>query len=270
MVDILLSTYNGETYLVELIDSIIRQKYNDWRLVIRDDSSKDGTVILIKRYIDKYPGKITLVDLDSPNLGCNGSFERLLSFVEGDYFMFCDQDDIWTGKKIERSMMAMENLEKQYGADTPLLVCGDATCIDENGTVIYPSFFENQKFVDTTDAFAHLMSLNVVQGATTLFNKACLEVFHPLPKNVLYDYWMALCVSNSGRIVYIHEPLLLYRQHGDNVLGALSIGMPYFVGKMKGVCRYFFFYRICKHTFKKCPSFLSWLVRKVYYSMKRL
>lgn len=270
MIDILLSTYNGEKYLDELLESIIKQTYKDWHLIIRDDSSQDSTIDIISNYLCHYSDKIILVDMNSANLGCNRSFERLLSFVEGDYFMFCDQDDIWESNKIEKSIRKAKEFEELYGNNTPFLICGDSACIDENGNILHNSFFDNQKFIDTTDSFQHLMSLNVVQGATSLFNRACLSIINPVPKDVLYDYWMALCVSNSGFVYYIHEPLLLYRQHGENVLGAINIGTSYFVAKMSNIRRYLCFYRTCKNNFDKCPSFVMWIIRKAYYSAKRI
>lgn len=104
MIDILLATYNGEEYLRQQIDSIICQSYTNWRLIIRDDSSSDGTLAIIKDYVKRYLNKIILVDENTPNLGSSKSFIRLLDFVSNDYFMFTDQDDVWLPNKVELSI----------------------------------------------------------------------------------------------------------------------------------------------------------------------
>ena len=108
MVEILLSTYNGEAYLEELLDSLIAQTYQDWSLTIRDDGSTDSTIDIISEYQHKYGEKITLMD-GRKNIGTIKSFELLLQQSIAEYVMLCDQDDVWMPDKIMLSLQKMEN-----------------------------------------------------------------------------------------------------------------------------------------------------------------
>ena len=94
-VDILLSTCNGENFLSAQIDSLLYQTYSDWRLIIRDDLSSDGTMSLINEYKGKYPDKIFVLDNQSVKRGVIGSFECLIEASAAYYVAFCDQDDVW-------------------------------------------------------------------------------------------------------------------------------------------------------------------------------
>lgn len=270
MIDILLSTYNGAKFLKQQIDSIINQTYTEWRLIIRDDNSSDNTLTIINECVTLFPSRILLVDNGFTNLGSTKSFERLLDFVESDYFMFSDQDDIWRNDKIEKSLSEMHRIESLYGKNIPLMVCSDAQCIDTNGNMICPSFFESQKFVDTTKRDIDLLALNVVQGSTTLMNKRVLDYVRPFPKYVIHDQWIAVITAHYGKVAYLHEQLLYYRQHGHNVLGALDVGATYFFRKIANVKKqmriYYSFYRHLPFR----PNIIKWGYKKLYYSVTRL
>ena len=110
MVAILMSTYNGERYLREQIDSLLNQTYKDWKLYIRDDKSTDGTVSIIEGYVRVYPDQIVYKSDGFGNLGAGCSFMQLLSSIDSDYYMFCDQDDVWMEDKIERTYLYLRSL----------------------------------------------------------------------------------------------------------------------------------------------------------------
>lgn len=270
MIDILMSTYNGESFLHQQINSILSQTYTNWRLIIRDDGSSDATKTIIESYTLSHPDKIIIVDKNTPNLGSTKSFERLLDFVESDYFMFSDQDDIWRTDKIEKCLSEMHRIETLHGKNIPLMVCSDAQCIDAQGNMICPSFFESQKFVDTTKRDIDLLALNVVQGSTTLMNKRVLDYVRPFPKYVIHDQWIAVITAHYGKVAYLHEQLLYYRQHGHNVLGALDVGATYFFRKIANVKKqmriYYSFYRHLPFR----PNIIKWGYKKLYYSVTRL
>ena len=99
-VEILMATYNGEKYLSEQIESIISQSYENWRLLIRDDNSKDNTVSIIEKY-EKEDNRIRLLRDRKGNLGFIKNFEELLVQSQEDFIMFCDQDDYWEKDKIK-------------------------------------------------------------------------------------------------------------------------------------------------------------------------
>lgn len=268
-IDILMSTYNGEKYLKLQIDSILSQSYQNWRLLVRDDSSSDNTLSILESYMHKYPNQVFLVDRGTPNLGSSKSFARLLDFVEGDYFMISDQDDIWLPNKIEQTMIEMHKLELKYG-NMPLMICCDAKCIDVNNDEICPSFYESQKFIDTTDKDLKLLALNVVQGSTSLMNKKVLDYVKPIPAYVLHDQWIAVITAHFGKVVYLHKQLLLYRQHDKNVLGALNVGLLYFVNKIRHFKKQLQIYESFYNSLPFKVNVGYWILLKVYYTMRRL
>ncbi len=112
MVAILLSTYNGQLYLKEQIDSLLDQTYKNWCLFVRDDGSSDDTLQIISTYAKKCPERIVLLTDNRGNIKPAASFMQLLSMVDMDYYMFCDQDDIWLSTKIERTYEEMVSIEK--------------------------------------------------------------------------------------------------------------------------------------------------------------
>jgi len=222
LVDILLSTYNGQKYLGAQIDSLFSQTYQDWNLIIRDDGSKDGTVEIIKSYRARYPDKLTFVEDASANLGASLNFGRLLEHAGADYMMFCDQDDVWLPDKVELTLHRMLDMEKAFGRDMPLLVHTDLTVVDENLAAVSDSFWKYQKLdPDKGKSFSRTLVYNVMTGCTAMINRRLRDLAVPIPgEAVMYDWWLVLVASAFGRIGVITRPTVLYRQHGKNVVGA--------------------------------------------------
>lgn len=269
MIDILLPVYNGKKYLSQQLDSIIEQTYSDWRIIVRDDGSEDDSLKIIKEYANKLPLKFLIITDTFGNLGPTACLNKLLYHSSSDYFMFCDQDDLWEPNKIELSMQEMKRLEDGY-PEMPILVCSDACCIDENDKLLCRSLFESQKFVDTTDDVHKMLALNIVQGATTMMNKIVKDIIYEMPQGLYHDWWVAVNVVYFGKVSYIHKPLLRYRQHRFNVVGALDVGPHYLLQKMSHVKRQMTIYvRMYKSlTFK--PSIIKWVYYKFILNVHRL
>jgi glycosyltransferase involved in cell wall biosynthesis len=222
IIGILMATYNGEKYLEEQIESIIRQTYENWELWIRDDGSSDKTVEIIKAYAAK-DIRINFIDSEGKNLGVLGNFTKLLSLQHScKYFMFCDQDDIWIPQKIELSLIALNQQEKTYGENLPILVHTDLSMINCKGKTLDKSFFSNQRIYRSHSNPLHeLIVENYVTGCTVLFNRPLLEVAMPLPKRaIMHDWWFALIAASTGKLVTLKEITVKYRQHDNNVVGA--------------------------------------------------
>ena len=215
-VDILLATYNGEKYLREQIDSILNQTHTEFRLLISDDGSTDGTREILKEYKEK-DGRID-VFFQENNLGVVKNFEFLLEKVEAKYYMFSDQDDIWKETKIEKSLNKIEE-----GFD---LVYSDLEVVDENLNVTYSSYWKLKGIYNKIKKYNNFESLylnNFITGCTMISKKELINSFMPLPntsKFVLHDYWISLIISQNGKIAYIEEPLIKYRQHKNNKVGS--------------------------------------------------
>ncbi len=216
-VDILLATYNGEKYLKPQLDSILSQTYSNFRLLISDDSSSDNTRNILEEY-SKKDSRIILY-FQEKNLGVIKNFEFLLNKVESKYYMFSDQDDIWKEDKIEKSIKTLEDTESD-------LVYSDLEVVDENLKVTYESYWKLKgiyKKIKKYNNFESLYLNNFVTGCTMLSKKELINKFLPLPntsKYVLHDYWISLIISQTGKITYIEEPLIKYRQHKNNKIGS--------------------------------------------------
>ena len=216
-VDILLATYNGEKYLAEQLDSILNQTYKNFNLIISDDNSKDSTVKILEEY-EKKDDRITVFKQEK-NLGVIANFEFLLSKVESDYFMFSDQDDIWNENKIEVSLNRLQETDSD-------VVFTDLMVVDDKLNTLYNSYWELKGLKNKIlkyNSFDALYLNNYVTGCTMIMKKEVIAKSLPLPKStkyVLHDYWIALIASQSGKIEFLNEPTIKYRQHKNNRIGS--------------------------------------------------
>lgn len=222
---ILMATYNGAKYLQEQIDSILSQSSRQWHLYIHDDGSSDGTVELLNDYAGKYPEWVTVMDYPSQG-GPLQNFMSLLEKVEADYYMFSDQDDVWHQDKIKKEIERMYNEENVRTNKVPIIVYSDLFVVDAKLNKISDSFLTysgiHPEFLTT---FNELGASNLITGCTMLFNHAVKEfVQHPFTAATMHDAWITLCtVKANGVLAYLSEPLIYYRQHGGNTLGAVNI-----------------------------------------------
>ena len=215
-IDILLATYNGEKYVKEQIESILNQTYKNIHLIISDDCSKDNTREILKQY-----EKDSRIDIyyQTTNLGYIKNFEFLISKVENDIYMLSDQDDVWLPEKVEKSYEFL----REKNAD---LVFGDLKVVNQNLEEIYPSFNDymllTRKINKCISAYYLNYLYNCVTGCTLMSKKEYIKYFMPIPNNskyVVHDHWIALMISLHGKLAYIPEKYILYRQHGDNQIG---------------------------------------------------
>ena len=220
-IDILLPTYNGEKYLKEQIDSILNQTYKNIRLIISDDCSKDSTPKILEEYRRK-DERIELY-LQKENIGVVKGIEFLLKKVKSNYYMLADQDDVWLPMKVEKSI---ETLKKE-NAD---LVFGDLEVVDQDLRTMYPSFGDfmllNRKINKYINSYKVNYLYNCVTGCTVLSKKEFIEKILPIPtesKYLIHDHWIGLVVALNGKLAYMPEKYIKYRQHGNNQVGTDKI-----------------------------------------------
>jgi len=224
-VDILMACYNGENFLAEQLQSLFNQTHQHFTLLIRDDGSTDNTLTIIEQFSRKYPKKIQVVP-SNRRLGVKGNFSELMKASQADYVMFSDQDDIWMAEKIEKSLEKLIEMETLCGCDMPLLVHTDLTVIDQNGAIKADSFFKYTKlYPENFQTLNRFLTQNVVTGCALIMNKTLCRLAYPIPQETfMHDWWVALVASALGRVVSIAAPIIHYRQHTSNALGAKKFG----------------------------------------------
>lgn len=270
MIDILMSTFNGERYLGEQVRSILGQSFSEFRLVIRDDGSSDDTLALIEEF-SREDERVTLLSDGEGNLGLRRSFMRLLEASEAEYFMFADQDDVWLPEKIERSIAAMKKLEGSSDQDTPLLVFTDLRVTNDRLETIDESLWHYQRLrPEISQDWKRLLAQNVVTGCTVLANRAAARASLPfvLPE-MMHDHWVAVNAARHGKIGYISEPTVLYRQHSANAEGGRDFGLKYAAGKSLGLGARAAFYKKAAVHFGDVTA-LELLRLKAAENLKRL
>ncbi len=224
MLSVALCTYNGERYIREQLESIGRQSLPPDEVVISDDGSSDQTVSRIHSFLEESPLPVRVLENSHPAGGVIGNFSRAVGECQGDYIALCDQDDVWLPDKLQRTVTCLKELEARYGPATPLLVHSDLTVTDEALRPLDKSMMASQKLRNEPDmrqAFSVLLVQNYVTGCSVVFNRALKEIACPFPDDiVMHDWWLALLAAAAGQIGFVDAPLLLYRQHGGNQVGA--------------------------------------------------
>ena len=206
LVLVLMSTYNGERYLREQIDSILAQEDVNMRLLVRDDGSTDSTLNIL----EEYQAKRKLTYYQGENLGPQLSFMHLLrNAPKADYYAFSDQDDIWMGDKLSSAIGKLKGHKAALYFSQPQIT-------DENlhvrpSTPIKPLL-----------TFGESLIYKFASGCTMVFNHDLREIISDkIPKDMpIHDIWIYLiAMAFDAHVVFDPIPHILYRQHGDNAIG---------------------------------------------------
>lgn len=203
-------------YLEQQLDSILSQTFENFELVISDDSSIDQTWEILEHYASK-DSRIKIWR-QNKNLGFKKNFEFLLRKSTGHHIALADQDDIWLPNHIEL-------LSKNIG--TNLMACGNSELIDSEGRSMSTTMKDLAAidFIpdDGDRQFHHLMYNNFVQGCTALISRRLIDLALPIPDEVrFHDYWLAAVATISSSVIYVDEVVVKYRQHTNNVIGSGS------------------------------------------------
>lgn len=220
--ELLLSTYNGEHYLSDQIDSLFAQSFTDWRLLIRDDGSTDRTQAIIDAYITSHPDKIILLKDEIGCVGTSQSYSHLLRQSTAPYIALCDQDDSWISEKLAIQMNKMLEEENKTGKDFPLLINTDLMVTTNTLDILSESLWSYQN-INPVKMYPlkNLLIQNHVTGCTFLMNRALVNNALPIAEGaVMHDWWIALVASAKGKIISLSTPTVLYRQHKHNTVGA--------------------------------------------------
>ena len=231
-VEILLATYNGAQYLREQLESIVNQDYKDWVVRTCDDASTDGTYDILKEYQEKYPDKFIITKNERGFGSAKKNFMNLIKNSTCDYVMCCDQDDVWLPNKISWTLQAMEENEQ---GDMPVLVHTDLKVVDADLNVLSESFFEHSNFRKEFE-LNEILIQNFVTGCTMMMNRPMATLMSRVEDcdSILMHDWVASILATSvGKVAFVDTPMMLYRQHAINSVGAKKYGLALFISKLK-------------------------------------
>lgn len=217
-VNILMATYNGEKFLAQQIESIQKQTFKEWNLLIRDDGSSDKTCDIIRNFTAKDSRIRFINENEHHNLGVIKSFFTLVNYEVADFYFFSDQDDVWLPEKLSVSLEAA----KHKASDVPLLVYTDLKVVNQELNILQDSMIRAQSHHANTTLLPELTE-NTVTGGTMMINHALAEKWFTPNDILMHDWFLALLAASLGEIIYLDLPTQLYRQHDNNVLGARTM-----------------------------------------------
>lgn len=214
-------TYNGAAYLLPQLESLAAQTHQPHELVVCDDASTDKSVEILRAFAARSSFPVH-VYVNERNQGSTKTFDLAISHCTGDVIALCDQDDVWLPQKLQIIFTALD------GAPHAGLVFSDAEVVDENlhplGQRVWQIFRfgpRDQELVRRGRAFEVLFTHNIVSGMTMAFRAEFRKLILPLPvlANIIHDAAIAMMIAAVADLVFISEPLVLYRKHGKQQIG---------------------------------------------------
>lgn len=236
-VAILLATHNGEKYLSELLDSLKKQTFKDFQIFVSDDSSTDCTIDIITKYSEEFKNSIFIVNQTKKFGNACKNFMFLLENVDSEIFLFCDQDDVWLENHVQALVTEYDKISDQC---KPVLIHSDLCVVDKDLNIISESFFMYSKLPEYQNKQMYFLQNNVT-GCVSLIN---MSLKHYVFRNAeqlhehetlipMHDVFFGSVAAYFGQIKFLPTPLILYRQHGGNVLGAKNTkGIMYLLKKL--------------------------------------
>lgn len=199
-----MTTYNGENFLCQQLDSILSQTYTNLEIIICDDRSSDSTYKILQQYAAQ-DNRIKAL-LNDKNLGVIKNFEQALFLCSGEYIVLADQDDIWMPDKVAMMLKYLENAD---------IVISDCQIIDDNGKLISPSFFEQNS--SKLGLMSNLFKNSYI-GCCMAFKRPLLTKVLPFPHDIpMHDWWIGLISEVYGKSAFCNQLLVAYRRHNKNV-----------------------------------------------------
>ena len=213
--------YNGADFLDMQLRSLVAQTVQPHEIVIVDDASSDRSVAIAEAFArDMRPMLEVRVKRNVANQGVAANFEKAIGLTTGDLVFLCDQDDVWHRSRVEKVCA-------QFAARPDLsLLHSDARLIGDDGGALGCSLFEALEFgrrerslVREGSAFRALLVRNLVTGATAAFRRSVFHAARPFPRHWIHDEWLAIIAATTGRVDFLDEALIDYRQHSANQIG---------------------------------------------------
>lgn len=211
LVSVVMATYNGETFVGEQIKSILRQTYPNIELIIADDVSNDNTMAILQDFAEN--DHRVRVFQNETNLGYAKNFEKVMLLAKGDFIAPSDQDDIWMEDKLTVLMKQMGDHE---------IVYSNSFLIDSNGISLNKKLSDIKMLLSFDDCLTYAIG-NTAPGHGMIVTKELLHRCIPFPTMIPHDYWLGFVATCRMPIKYVDIPLVRYRQHTQNVFGAIKV-----------------------------------------------
>lgn len=226
-----MATYNGQAYIAEQLESILTQSLLPAEIVIADDASTDDTVGIAHEVV---ADRVPLMVLANPEpVGVAANFERAIAATSHPLIALSDQDDRWHPDRLA-TMVPVFAARPEL-----LLLHGDARLVDAAGQPLGHTLFEalevsarERHLVHSGEALRAFLCRNLVTGATVLFRRSLLELARPFPNGWVHDEWLGIIAAAHGVVDMVEEPLIDYRQHGGNQIGATKPSLGTKVGRV--------------------------------------
>ncbi len=221
-ISIAMCSYNGARYVLEQLESIAAQTVMPDEVVVCDDRSTDKTAEIVESFGRRAPFPVRLY-LNEDNLGSTKNFEKAIALCDSEIILLSDQDDVWHARKLERIQETFAD-QPRTGA-----VFTDADIVDAVLRSIGRSLWKAVGFTQREQrnlrrgrGFDVLLKSNVATGATMAFRAHYKNFVLPIPGMWIHDAWIALVIAAVGELAIIEEPLVSYRQHSENQIGAIK------------------------------------------------
>lgn len=263
MISVALCTYNGERYIRQQLNSILNQDVQVDEIVICDDKSKDHTIDIIHHTMlsSSIP---YYVYKNEKNLGYRRNFEKAIALCKGDIIFLSDQDDVWHKNKIQRMM-------RYFDDPHVMLVHHNDVLVDASSHVLLESYWDSMGFPIKNfrrNDMNPLFLRNYVQGSACAFRKYVFNIANPFPSCAVHDEWLALIAMQLGTVISIEEPLMDYRQWGNNSIGVQISTMrdkisSYIYGMQKKMQKHIAVVENRKQVFEKLQDRLR--ERKIHF-----
>ena len=228
-ISVALCTYNGAKYLDQQLTSLAEQTRPPDELVVCDDRSTDGTLAVLDSFARRANFPVRIFS-NEQNLGSTKNFEKAVGLCDGDIIALCDQDDCWLPEKLAK-MAAVFEANADIG-----LVISDSWLAGPNLEKSEQRSWPNLPFTPAMqrqfrEGFGPKMMLryNLVTGAAAAFRADLRDVVLPIPTCWVHDGWIGFLATAFRQAEAIAEPLLLYRQHGNQQIGIprLTLGRQF-------------------------------------------
>ena len=203
MISVCIATYNGEIFIREQIDSILRQLSSDDEIIVSDDGSTDGTISIINSIDDK-----RIIIIEGPRKHSpTQNFECAMKEAKGDYIFLADQDDVWKPNKVEVCMKWLQEYD---------CVVSDAEVTDSNLNPLYPSLYAIMQV--RQGRIYNTIWKNGYTGCCMAFRRNVLKASLPFPKDIpMHDIWIGNVAAYKYNVKFISDKLVLFRRHEDTI-----------------------------------------------------